>query len=134
MNRRRRGRVSAAPRISIDAIRYYERVDAGAYALPGGVWFIAPTGQNCAIWGLGSFGCAGVIPGAPAGTTHIGWVDGDRAVHYDWSIAVRFPANQAQRVLPRRSSITHKRTTCAATPEGRTYCQRGPPGFCSNPR
>ena len=45
-------------------IRYYDEVDANTFALPGGVWFIAPTGQNCGIWGLGSFGCAGQLPGS----------------------------------------------------------------------
>ncbi len=49
-------------------IRYYDELDAGSFAQPGGVWFTAPGGQNCGIWGgLGSFGCAGDIPGAPAG-------------------------------------------------------------------
>src|SRR5262245_50338138 len=53
-------------------IRYYDKLDAASFAQPGGAWFIAPTGQNCGIWGLGSFGCAGDIPGAPPGTSHIG--------------------------------------------------------------
>lgn len=114
-------------------IRFYEKRDADAFALPGGVWFIAPTGQNCGIWGLGSFGCSGDIPGAPAGTSHIGWIDGDRAVHYDLSMAVRFPATTAQMPLPLRSSITHRGTTCAATPDGRTYCERGPLRFVIEP-
>jgi hypothetical protein len=114
-------------------IRYYDELDANSFALPGGVWFVAPTGQNCGIWGLGSFGCAGDIPGAPAGVSHIGWIDGDRAVHYDWSMAVRFPATQAQQVLPPRSKITHEGTTCAATPDGRTYCERGPMRFVIEP-
>lgn len=51
-------------------IRYYDEVDPGNYASPGGVWFIAPTGQNCGIWGLGSFGCAGNIAGAPGNQPH----------------------------------------------------------------
>jgi hypothetical protein len=110
-------------------IRYYDNVDPDSFALPGGVWFIGPTGQNCGIWGLGSFGCAGDIPGAPPGTQHIGWIDGDRAVHYDWSMASRFPATQAVRPLPPRSTITHEGTTCASTPDGRTYCERGPLRF-----
>ena len=114
-------------------IRYYDEVDANTFALPGGVWFIAPTGQNCGIWGLGSFGCAGDIAGAPAGTSHIGWVDGDRAVHYDWSVAARFPATEARQPLPPRTKITHEGTTCAATPDGRTYCERGPLRFVIEP-
>lgn len=30
-----------------------------------GVWFLSPSGLNCGIWDRGSFGCSGVIPGAP---------------------------------------------------------------------
>lgn len=114
-------------------IRYYDELDAEAFALPGGVWFVAPTGQDCGIWGLGNFGCAGDIPGAPAGTRHIGWINGDRAVHYDPSFAARFPATQAQQPLPPFSKITHQGTTCAATPNGRTYCERGPLRFFLEP-
>ncbi|MGU3650729.1 hypothetical protein [Mycolicibacterium sp. A43C] len=114
-------------------IRYYQRADPVDFIQPGGVWFIAPTGQNCGIWGLGSFGCTGTIPGAPSGTTHIGWIDGDRAVHYDWTMAVRFPATRAAVALPPRSSLTHRGTTCAATPDGRTYCERGPLRFVLEP-
>lgn len=114
-------------------IRYYDVLDASDFVLPGGVWFIGPTGQSCGIWGLGSFGCAGYLPGAPAGVSHIGWIDGDRAVHYDWSVAARFPATQAQRSLPPRSKIMHQGTTCAATPDGRTYCERGPLRFVIEP-
>ncbi|MDT5110748.1 MAG: hypothetical protein QOK33_2242 [Mycobacterium sp.] len=114
-------------------IRYYDEVDANSFALPGGVWFSSPTGQNCGIWGLGNFGCAGDLPGAPPGTDHIGWINGDRAVHYDWSMAARFPATQAQQELPPRSKITHEGTTCAATPDGRTYCERGSLRFVIEP-
>jgi hypothetical protein len=114
-------------------IRYYDQLDAGNFVQPGGIWFTAPTGQNCGIWGLGSFGCAGDIPGAPAGVSHIGWIDGDRAVHYDWSVAVRFPVTQAQHPLPPRSKITHEGTTCAVTPDGRTYCERGAMRFVIEP-
>lgn len=114
-------------------IRYYDELDADQFALPGGVWFVSPTGQNCGIWGRGSFGCAGYIPGAPAGTAHIGWITGDRAVHYDWSVAVRFPPTQAQQPLPPRSFIKHEGTTCAVTPDSRTYCERGPLRFVIEP-
>lgn len=110
-------------------IRYYDRVDAAPFAVPGGVWFRTPGGQNCGIWNRGSFGCTGVIPGAPQGTRHIGWIDGDRAVHYDWTVAVRFPGAQAQLPLAPFSVITHEGTTCAVTPNGSTYCERGPLRF-----
>lgn len=114
--------------------RYYDQVDANTFALPGGVWFVAPTGQTCGIWGRGNFGCAGYIPGAPDGVSHIGWINGDRAVHYDWSMAVRFPATQAQLPLPPRSFIRHEGTSCAVTPDNtRTYCERGPMKFVIEP-
>lgn len=54
-------------------------------------------------------------------------------MHYDWSVGVRFPSTQAQRPLPPRSYITHHGTTCAATPDGRTYCERGPLRFLIEP-
>lgn len=114
-------------------IRYYDQVDAGSFALPGGVWFVSPTGQNCGIWNRGSFGCAGYIPGAPPGDSHIGWIDGDRAMHYDWSVGARFPGTQAERPLPPRSRITHEGTTCAVTGDNRTYCERGPLRFVIEP-
>ncbi len=114
-------------------IRYYDRLDANNFALPGGVWFLSPTGQNCGIWGRGDFGCAGEIPGAPAGVSHIGWIDGDRSMHYDWSVAARFPATQAELPLSPRSYIKHEGTTCAVTPDSRTYCERGPLRFVIEP-
>ncbi len=126
------GAAEAAPDPFPD-IRYYDVADPGQFIQPGGVWFTAPTGQNCGIWGLGSFGCTGAIPGAPAGTSHIGWIDGDRAVHYDWTMAVRFPPTRAQRVLAPRTKLTHEGTTCAVTPDGRTYCERGPLEFIIEP-
>lgn len=114
-------------------IRYYQQLDANTFALPGGVWFVAPTGQNCGIWGRGNFGCTGYIPGAPAGVSHIGWINGDRAVHYDWSMAVRFPATRAEKPLPPRSFIQHEGTKCAVTPDNRTFCERGPMKFVIEP-
>lgn len=114
-------------------IRYYQQLDANTFALPGGVWFVAPTGQNCGIWGRGNFGCTGYIPGAPAGVSHIGWINGDRAVHYDWSMAVRFPATRAEKPLPQRSFIQHEGAKCAVTPDNRTFCERGPIKFLIEP-
>jgi len=116
-------------------LTYFEQLDASAFVVPNndGVWFISPTGQNCGIWGWGSFGCAGNIPGAPPGTTHIGWIDGDRAVHYDWSVGVRFPGTRAQQPLPPHSFIEWQGTTCAVTRDNRTYCERGPLRFVIEP-
>jgi hypothetical protein len=114
-------------------IRYYDELDANRFALPGGVWFLSPTGLTCGIWGRGNFGCAGAFPGAPPGVSHIGWINGDRAVHYDWSMDVRFPGTQAEQPLPARSFIEHEGTKCAVTPDNRTYCERGPMRFVIEP-
>jgi hypothetical protein len=116
-------------------ITYYDHLDAEDFAIPDvdGVWFLAPTGQSCGIWYRGNFGCAGDIPGAPPGTSHIGWVNGARAIHYDWTLAVSFPSTQAQRPLPPRSFIEYQGTTCAVTPDTRTYCERGPYRFVIEP-
>lgn len=114
-------------------IRYYDVVAPEPYVLPGGVWFTAPGGQNCGIWGRGNFGCSGDIPGAPDGVRHIGWLNGDRAVHYDWSMAARFPTTQAQNPLPPHGKISHEGTTCAVTVDGRSYCERGPLRFIMEP-
>lgn len=116
-------------------ITFYQQLDAGSFIVPDndGVWFTTSTGRNCGIWGWGSFGCAGIIPGAPPGTTHIGWIDGDRAVHYDWSVGVRFPGTQAQQPLPPHTFIEYEGTTCAETRDSRTYCERGPLRFVIEP-
>lgn len=116
-------------------IRFFERVDPHSFTVPDadGVWFTAPTGQNCGIWGRGSFACSGDIPGAPPGTQAIGWVTGDRAMHYDWTVAWRLPRTPAQKPLPARTLIEHQGSTCAVTEDARTYCERGPLRFVMTP-
>lgn len=116
-------------------IRYFDRVDSTAFAVPGadGRWFIAATGQNCGIWGPGSVACAGDIPGAPPGTRALGWVAGDRSMHYDHTVAVRMPATRARVGLAPRTVIEHNGTTCAVTAETGTYCERGPLRFLLTP-
>lgn len=114
-------------------IRFYDEVNAEDFASPGGVFFLSPTGQTCGIWRRGSFGCAGDIPGTGPGIGHIGWIEGDRAVHYDWSVAARFPGNQADKPLPPHARIDHEGTSCAATGDNRTYCERGPMRFVIEP-
>jgi hypothetical protein len=113
------------------SIRFFEPLDAAAYTVPGadGVWFTAPTGQNCGIWSRGSFACRGEIPGAPPGTEAVGWVTGDRAMHYDWSVPFRMPPTRAHSALPSRTFLEHHGTTCAVTGDGQTYCERGPLRF-----
>jgi hypothetical protein len=105
----------------------YTRLDPADYFLPGlyGVYFLSPGGLNCGIWLRGSFGCAGPLPGAPPGTDHIGWFNGDSNVHHDPAIAIGFPHAQAQRVLPPRSYLNWNETTCATMADGSTYCHRG---------
>lgn len=116
-------------------IRYFDRVDPAAWTVPGadGVWFTAPTGQNCGIWGPGSVACAGAIPGAPPHTEALGWVAGDRSMHYDHTVAFRMPRTRAQAALPPRSVLEHNGTTCAVTVDAGTYCERGPLRFLITP-
>lgn len=99
----------------------------------GGVWFSTPLGLNCGIWDRGSFGCAGAIPGAPPGTTNIGWVNGNLVTRYDWLLGVQFPPGRAERDLPPRSYIEYNGTTCATMADSSTYCSRGPFRFFVTP-
>ena len=105
----------------------YTRLDPADYFLPGlyGVYFLSPTGLNCGIWLRGSFGCSGLLPGAPLGTDHIGWFNGDTNVHHDLAIAIGFPNAHAQQILPPHSYLNWNETTCATTGDGSTYCYRG---------
>lgn len=114
---------------------YYTKQNAEDFYLPGrpGVWFLSPAGMNCGIWIWGSFGCSGPIPGAPAGD-HIGWFNGNRAVHHGWTAAIQFPAGQAQKPLPPLSYVTFEQSTCAVSLEGNTYCTHGPFGLFTTPQ
>jgi len=115
-------------------LRYFTEIDAAPYALgESGVWFVTAQGLNCGIWWRGSFGCTGYIPGAPAGTQQIGWITGDTRVHYDWTIAIRFPPSRGSMTIPPLSYITSEGTTCATTLDGSTYCERGPFRFLITP-
>lgn len=98
---------------------YYTKIPAEEFYIPDhpGVWFLSPSGLNCAIWTWGSFGCAGAIPGAPPGDNHIAWFNGNRAVHHGWTAAIQYPAGQAQKVLPPLSYVDFEQSTCAVTLE-----------------
>lgn len=117
-------------------LRYYTQIDSAPYAqsdpagvtLPNqaGYWFTTPQGLNCGIWFRGSFGCSGAIPGAPGNVHQIGWITGDTRVHYDWTLATRFPPTQGSRTIPSLSYISVDGTMCATTIDNSTYCERGP--------
>jgi hypothetical protein len=98
------------------------------------VWFLSPSGLNCGIWFWGGFGCTGDIPGLPPGDRHIGWFNGNRAVHHGWTAAIQFPPGQAERTLPPRSYVTYNSTTCAITPDSDTYCAHGEFKFLITPQ
>lgn len=117
-------------------IEFFDRAEPEPFFVPGadGVWFLAPTGQTCGIWGPGSVACAGEIPGAPPNTHALGWVAGDRSVHYDHTVAFRMPRTRAQTPLPPRTVLDHNGTTCAVTANAETYCERGPLKFMISPR
>lgn len=114
---------------------YYDRVKYDDYftSSAGGVWFSTPLGLTCGIWDRGSFGCVGDIPGAPAGTTNIGWVNGNVVTRYDWLLGVQFPPGRAERELPPRSYIEYNGTRCATMADTSTYCARGPFRFFVTP-
>jgi hypothetical protein len=124
-------------------LRYFTKIDPAPYALsdpPGaslsdqpGYWFVTAQGLNCGIWFRGSFGCVGPIPGAPAGVDKIGWITGDTRVHYDWTLAIRFPPTHGSVPIPPLSAITVEGTTCATTLNLSTYCERGPFRFVITP-
>lgn len=97
------------------------------------LWFQAPGGLNCSIWDRGSFGCTGDIRGAPPGTTHIGWVNGNLVVRHDPLLSLQFPPGQAERPLPPRSYVSYLETTCGVMPDSSTYCVRGPYQFLITP-
>lgn len=101
-----------------------------------GVWFLSPLGLNCGIWDRGSFGCTGDIRGAPPGTSHIGWVNGNIVTRYDAHdplLRFQFPSARGERTLPPRSYITYNGTTCATMADTSTYCARGPFRFFITP-
>jgi len=116
-------------------VRSYDRHDPAEFftASANGVWFQPPTGLNCGIWNRGSFGCTGNIRGAPPGTTHIGWVNGNIVVRHDWLLSVQFPPGRAERPLPPRSYVEYMGTMCAVMTDGSTYCARGPYRFFVTP-
>ena len=105
----------------------YQRVDPSQFFMPTnyGVYFMSPTGLNCAIWDKGNFNCGGFLPGAPPGTDHIGWFNGDTTVHYDLMAAIQTPPVQAQSVLPPSSYVNWNETMCATMADSSTYCKRG---------
>lgn len=109
-------------------LRYFTEISTDPYQVPGqGVWFVTANGLNCGIWWRGSFGCTGdQIPGAPAGTQQIGWMTGDARVHFDWTMAVRFPSARGTQSIPPLSFIQSEGTSCGTTVAGDTYCERGP--------
>jgi hypothetical protein len=124
-------------------LRYFTDIDAAPYAQsdpPGaslpdqpGYWFTTAQGLNCGIWFRGSFGCTGDIPGAAAGVHQIGWITGDTRVHYDWTLAIRFPPPRGSLTMPPLTYITSEGTTCATTLDASTYCERGPFRFLITP-
>jgi hypothetical protein len=108
-------------------LRYFSEIDSSPYYIDGqGFWFVTAQGLNCGIWIRGSFGCSGDIPGAPPSVQKIGWIDRDTRVHYDWTLAIRFPPTRGTLSIPPLSYITSEGTTCATTVDFSTYCVKGP--------
>ena len=116
-------------------IDYYTQVDDSEFVVADqpGIWMLSPSGMTCGIWNEGDFGCLGEFSGAPPGTQRIGWFSGDRLVHYDWSVGIRWPAGKALHTLPPLSRVTYRGTTCATTADSSFYCERGPFRFFVTP-
>lgn len=119
-------------------VRSYERRQPGEFftASNEGVWFSTPLGLNCGIWDRGSFGCTGDIRGAPPGTTHIGWVNGNivtRYDSYDPLLPMQFPPGRAERMLPPRSFVEYNGTRCTTMADSSTFCARGSFQFLVTP-
>ncbi len=107
--------------------QYYTELAANQFFIPNqaGVYFLTPSGLNCAIWIWGSFGCTGEIAGAPAGANDSAWFNGNRAVQQGWTAAIQYPPGRAQQTLPPTSFVKFEQTTCAVTPESDVYCGHG---------
>lgn len=122
--------VAAEPQPAADPypkLRYFTKIDVEPYrADDGRYWFVTAQGLTCGIWFRGSFGCSGDIPGAPPDVHKIGWINGDTRVHYDWTMATRFPPPQGSLGIPRLNYIESDGTSCATTVDDSTYCERGP--------
>jgi hypothetical protein len=117
----------AQPLAPYPQLRYFTEIDSSPYYVDGqGFWFVTAQGLNCGIWIRGSFGCSGDIPGAPPDVQKIGWIDRDTRVHYDWTLAARFPPTRGALSIPPLSYIKSEGTTCATTVDYSTYCEKGP--------
>ncbi|WP_254358703.1 hypothetical protein [Mycolicibacterium peregrinum] len=116
----------------------YDQLEPNEFftASGAGVWFLSPLGLNCGIWDRGSFGCAGDIRGAPPGTSHIGWINGNIVTRYDANdplLRFQFPPARGEKTLPPHSYVTYNGTTCATMADTSTYCARGPFRFFITP-
>ena len=116
----------------------YVQLDPNEFftASAAGVWFVSPLGLNCGIWDRGSFGCIGEIRGAPPGTTHIGWVNGNIVTRYDTYdplLRIQFPPGRAERTLPPRSYVSYNGTRCTTMADSSIFCARGPFKFLVTP-
>lgn len=117
----------AQPPAPYPDLRYFTQIDSSPYEVPGqGFWFVTAQGINCGIWIRGSFGCSGNIPGAPPDVHQIGWIDRDTRVHYDWTLAARFPPTRGTLTIPPLSYIESEGTSCGTTVDLSTYCEKGP--------
>jgi hypothetical protein len=128
----------ATPYPDISIVSSYEQRPPSDFFIASneGVWFSTPLGLNCGIWDRGSFGCTGDIRGASAGTTRIGWLNGNIVTRYDAHdplLRLQFPPGRAERPLPPRSYVDYNGTKCATMTDTSTYCARGPFQFFVTP-
>lgn len=103
----------------VSSLRWY--VIAGS----SGVWFRSPLGVDCGIGDDGSFGCAGPLPGVPAGINEISWFPGDYAPRLRESAKPRFYSGHPGMILTGETYIAYQGSICAVTIDGGVYCARG---------
>jgi len=122
----------AAPAAAVGApypdTTHYTRVsDLEKYKVvdEDGIWFTTPLGLTCGIGDDGSYGCSGVLPGAPFGDNEVGWFPGDsfpRLYHAD---ELRFNSGRSQAILIGEAYVDYRGSRCAVSSDSLVYCIHG---------
>lgn len=87
-----------------------------------GIWFTTPLGLYCGIGEDSSFGCAGKLPGAPAGENEVAWFPGDPFPRLYQSDQPRFNSGLNQQLLTAYTVLSYRGIKCAITMESGVYC------------
>lgn len=90
-----------------------------------GVWFTSALGVRCGIKDDGSFGCAGPLPGAPAGENEVAWFSGDPFPRLYATAQPQFDSGAGQGILLGLTYIEYRGSRCSASRESSIYCVHG---------